>query len=60
MWFWIIGAAVAVVLLALAWWSSGRVRPGVPKASGAAETGRGQATGQAVIHRDGQHGTGLF
>ena len=25
--FWIVAAAVAVVLFALAWWSSGRARP---------------------------------
>jgi hypothetical protein len=60
MWFWIIGAAVVVVLFGLAWWSSGRARPGVPKASSAAETARGEATGQALTHREGQHGTGMF
>jgi len=26
--FWIVAAAVAAVLFALAWWSSGRARPG--------------------------------
>ena len=26
--FWILAAAVAAVLFALAWWSSGRARPG--------------------------------
>ena len=60
MWFWIIGAAVVVVLFALAWWTSGRARPGVPKPSSAAETARGQATSQAVVHREGQSGPGPF
>lgn len=56
--FWLIVLAVAVVLFALAWWSSGRAkgRPGRPDAG--AESNRGWATNQAVINRQGTHGTG--
>ncbi|WP_296606102.1 hypothetical protein [Nocardioides sp.] len=50
--FWLIVLAVAVVLFGLAWWSSGRAkgRPGRPDAG--AESARGRATNQAMIHRD--------
>ena len=52
MWFWLIALALAAVLFALAWWSSGRAkgRPGRPSAQG--ELARGQATNQAMINRD--------
>ncbi|HYF73061.1 MAG TPA: hypothetical protein VD864_09580 [Nocardioides sp.] len=51
--FWLIVLAVAVVLFALAWWSSGRTKRIAPHADPGAETNRGWATQQAQIHRDG-------
>jgi hypothetical protein len=56
--FWLIVLAIAVVLFALAWWSSGRNKHIAPRPDAGAETDRGWATNQALIHRDGsQNGT---
>ena len=57
--FWLIAAIVALLLFALAWWTSGRAkgRPGTPNAG--AETNRGWATTQAVINRDSSAGGGV-
>ncbi|CAI9414580.1 hypothetical protein [Nocardioides sp. T2.26MG-1] len=52
--FWIIVLAVAVVLFALAWWSSGRSKRIAGRPDGAAEAARGRAMNQAHIHREGQ------
>lgn len=56
--FWLIAGVVALVLFALAWWTSGRAkgRPGRPDA--AAETNRGWAVNQAVINRESGPGGG--
>jgi hypothetical protein len=58
MMFWLIAGAVALVLFALAWWTSGRAkgRPGTPNPG--AETDRGWATTQALINRDSSGGGG--
>jgi hypothetical protein len=56
--FWLIAGAVALVLFALSWWTSGRAKglPGRPDAG--AETNRGWATAQAVINRESTAGGG--
>lgn len=58
MMFWLIVLAVAVVLFALAWWSSGRSKRTAGHPDGGAEAARGRAMGQAHVHREGQHGPG--
>jgi Flp pilus assembly protein TadB len=58
MMFWLVVLAVGAVLAALAWWSSGRTKRIAGRPDPQAETDRGQATNQAMIHREGQHGPG--
>ncbi len=50
--FWLIAGVVALVLFALAWWSSGRARAKPGRADAHAETNRGWAVNQAVINRE--------
>lgn len=54
--FWLILLAVAVVLFALAWWSSGRTKRIVGRPDASAETDRGRALIQNRTHNDGIHG----
>jgi hypothetical protein len=56
---WLIVLAVAAVLFAVAWWSSGRARGVAGRPDAQAETDRGWATNQAMVHRDGSHGPGV-
>jgi Flp pilus assembly protein TadB len=54
--FWLIVLAVAAVLFALAWWSSGRTERKLGRAAAEGETARGWATNQALINRDSSGG----
>lgn len=56
MMFWLIVLAVAVVLFALAWWSSGRTKRIAARPDAGAETDRGRALNQNRIHNEGIHG----
>lgn len=56
MMFWLIVLAVAAVLFALAWWSSGRTKRIAARPDARAETDRGRALNQNWIHNDGIHG----
>ena len=57
--FWLIAAAVVVVLFALAWWSSGRDKRKLGRATAQGDTDRGWATTQAIINRDNSSGGGF-
>jgi hypothetical protein len=59
MMFWLVAAAVAAVLFALAWWSSGRDKRRLGKATADGDTNRGWATNQALINRDSSGSGGL-
>jgi hypothetical protein len=58
MMFWLIAGAVALVLFALAWWTSGRARGRLGTSDTGAEANRGWAAGQAVVNRDTTAGGG--